>query len=59
MSIYLDGALILEFDTSEKILDEVKWGTKINMYLSVDSGGAGDSAILEKYEYSAPLDWGD
>ena len=59
VGIYLDGALILEFDTSEKILDEVKWGTKINMYLSVDSGGAGDSAILEKYEYSAPLDWGD
>ncbi len=59
VAIYLDGNLVLEFDTSEKILDEVKWGTKINMYLSVDSGGAGDSAILEKYEYSAPLDWGD
>ena len=59
VAIYLDDVLILEFDTSEKILDEVKWGTKINMYLSVDSGGAGDSAVLEKYEYSTPLDWGD
>ena len=59
VGIYLDGDLVLEFDTSEKILDEVKWGTKINMYLSVDSGGAGDSAVLEKYEYSAPLEWGD
>ena len=57
VGIYLDGALIYEFDTSEKILDEVKWGTKINMYLSVDSGGSGDSAVLEKYEYSAPLNW--
>ena len=57
--IYLDGTLIFEFDTSEKILDEVKWGTKISMYVSVDSGGSGDSAVLEKYEYSKPLDWGD
>lgn len=57
VSIYLDGKMILEFDTSEKIMDEVKWGTKINMYISVDSGAAGDSAVLEKYEYSAPLNW--
>lgn len=59
VSIYLDGKMILEFDTSEKIMDEVKWGTKINMYISVDSGGSGDSAVLEKYEYSAPLNWDD
>ena len=57
--IYMDGNMILDFDTSEKILDEVKWGTKINMYLSVDSGGSGDSAVLEKYEYSEPLNWDD
>ena len=57
--IYLDGTLIFEFDTSAEIMDEVKWGTKINMYLSVDSGGTGDSAVLEKYEYSEPLNWDD
>lgn len=42
------------FDTSANLLRSVKWGSKINMYIGVDKSG---SAILEWYEYTAPMNW--
>ncbi len=42
------------FETSETLLRSVKWGSKINMYFGADKSG---SAILEWYEYTAPLNW--
>jgi len=42
------------FDTSETLLRSVTWGSKINMYIGVDKSG---SAVLEWYEYTAPMNW--
>lgn len=42
------------FDTSESLLRSVTWGSKINMYVGVDKSG---SAVLEWYEYVAPMNW--
>ena len=52
-----DGADAVEagsFDTSEVLLRSVTWNAKINMYIGVDKSG---SAILEWYEYTAPMIW--
>lgn len=49
-----DAAEAGSFDTSENLLRSVKWGSKINMYIGVDKSG---SAILEWYEYTAPMNW--
>ena len=49
-----DAAEAGSFDTSENLLRSVKWGSKINMYVGVDKSG---SAILEWYEYTAPMNW--
>ena len=44
------------FDTSASLLRSVTWNAKINMYIGVDKSG---SAILEWYEYTAPMIWDD
>jgi hypothetical protein len=44
------------FDTGATMLRSVKWGSDINMYIGVDKSG---SAVLEWYEYTAPVDWGE
>ena len=52
-----DGADAVEagsFDTSASLLRSVTWGSKINMYIGVDKSG---SAVLEWYEYVAPMNW--
>lgn len=52
-----DGADAVEagsFDTSANLLRSVTWGAKINMYIGVDKSG---SAVLEWYEYVAPMNW--
>ena len=52
-----DGADAVEagsFDTAPTLLRTVTWGAKINMYIGVDKSG---SAILEWYEYTAPMNW--
>jgi hypothetical protein len=46
------------FDSSDSLLRTVTWGTNINMYLGVDNEGSG-SAVLEWYEYTAPMNWED
>ena len=42
------------FDTSENMLRTVTWGAEINMYFGVDKSG---SAVLDWYEYTAPMNW--
>ena len=50
----VNGVEAGSFDTSETMLRTVKWGSSINMYVGVDTGG---SAICEWYEYVAPMNW--
>ncbi|MBP5483190.1 MAG: hypothetical protein J6X99_02865 [Bacteroidales bacterium] len=50
----MNGVEAGSFDTSETMLRTVKWGSSINMYVGVDTGG---SAICEWYEYVAPMNW--
>ena len=52
----VNGKVAGSFDTSDELLRSITWGTKINMYLGVDNEGSG-SAILEWYEYTAPMNW--
>lgn len=54
-----DAAEAGSFDTSENLLRTVTWNAKINMYVGVDqvSDQAAGSAILEWYEYTAPMNW--
>ena len=52
----VNGVEAGSFDTSESMLRTVTWGTNINVYLGVDNEGSG-SAILEWYEYTAPMNW--
>ena len=49
-----ETAVAGSFDTSESLLRTVTWGSKINMYIGVDKSG---SAVLEWYEYIAPMNW--
>ena len=44
------------FDTAEDMLRTVTWGADINMYFGVDKSG---SAVLDWYEYTAPMNWDD
>ena len=52
----VNGKEAASFNTAEDMLRTVTWGANINMYIGVDKSG---SAILEWYEYTAPMDWGD
>ena len=52
----VNGTEAGSFDTSENLLRSITWGTSINMYLGVDNEGSG-TAILEWYEYTAPMNW--
>ena len=53
---YLDDQYVTQFTSADKVMYNVKWGSNFNTYLEVDKGGVG---TLEKYEYSAPIDWGN
>ena len=52
----VNGVEAGSFDTAEDMLRTVIWGKNINMYLGVDNENSG-SAILEWYEYTAPMNW--
>ena len=52
----VNGKVAASFDTSAEMLSTVLWGSSINMYLGVDNENSG-SAILEWYEYTAPMNW--
>lgn len=56
-----NGVEMCSFDTSENTMCTTKWGGKINMYVGADleSGKTNGSAVLEWYEYTAAMDWGD
>ena len=56
VSFYLDDVFVTTFTSAEKVMYNVKWGSSFNTYIEVDQGGQG---TLEKYEYSAPVNWGD
>ena len=49
-----DAVVAGSFDTSANLLRSVTWNAKINMYVGVDKSG---SAVLEWYEYTAPMNW--
>lgn len=52
----VNGVVSGSFDTAPDMLRTVTWGANINMYIGVDNEGSG-SAILEWYEYTAPMNW--
>lgn len=53
-----NGVEMVSFDTSASTMCTTLWGSKINMYVGVDqSGEVPGSAILEWYEYTAPMNW--
>lgn len=56
VSFYLDDVFVSSFTSADKVMYNVKWGSEFNTYIEVDDGGQG---TLEKYEYSAPVNWGD
>jgi len=53
----INGVEAASFDTSADMLHTVKWGSSINMYIGCDEEGSGSSAVLEWYEYTAPMNW--
>ena len=57
----VNGKVAATFDTSESLLRTVTWGAKINMYIGCDqvTDQPTGSAVLEWYDYTAPMDWGD
>ena len=52
----VNGKVAGSFDTSEEMLRTVTWGKSINAYIGVDNENSG-SAVLEWYEYTAPMNW--
>lgn len=56
VTYYVNGVESGSFDTSETMLRTVTWGASINMYIGVDNENSG-SAVLEWYEYTAPMNW--
>lgn len=59
VTFLVNGVEAGSFDTSEKILHTVTWGSSINMYVGVqdEEGQTGNSAVCEWYEYVAPMNW--
>ena len=54
----VNGVVSNSFDTSETLLRTITWGTNFNVYIGVDNENSG-SAVLEWYEYTAPMNWED
>ena len=54
----VNGVVSNSFDTSETLLRTITWGTTFNVYIGVDNENSG-SAVLEWYEYTAPMNWED
>ena len=56
-----NGVEMCSFDTSENTMCTTKWGKEINMYIGADleSGKTSGSAVLEWYEYTPAINWGD
>lgn len=50
----VNGEQVWSIDSSDSVMNKVIWGKSINMYIGVDTAG---SAVLEWYEYTAPVDW--
>ena len=53
VTFLLNGVEFCSFDSSASIMPAVLWGSSVNMYLGCETG----SAILEWYEYTAPMNW--
>ena len=54
VTFLVDGVEIGAFDSGDTVMHMVKWGSSINMYVGVDTGG---SAVCEWYEYTEPTNW--
>jgi hypothetical protein len=52
----VNGKVANTFDTGPTLLRSIYFGSNINMYIGCDTAG---SAVLEWYEYTAPLEWDD
>lgn len=57
VTFLVNGVEAGSFDSSPEVLYTVTWGAKINMYFGVYEEGEGSSAVLEWYEYTAPVNW--
>lgn len=53
----LNGVEMASYDTSASTMCTTMWGSKINMYIGVAADGNPGSAVLEWYEYTAPINW--
>lgn len=53
VTLLLDGVEFTSFDSNAGVMPAVLWGKSVNMYLGVETG----SAVLEWYEYTAPMNW--
>lgn len=53
VTLLLDGVEFTSFDSNAGVMPYVLWGKSVNMYLGVETG----SAVLEWYEYTAPINW--
>lgn len=51
-----NGIEVCSFDSSDSVMHKVTWGSDINMYVGVDTGG---SAVCEWYEYTEPINWNE
>ena len=53
VALQVDGTDAYAFNTSATVMNMVKWGSNINMYIGVETG----SAVLDWYEYTPPFSW--
>lgn len=56
VSYLINGVEAASFDTSENTLPYVTWGADIFLYFGVAGSG---SAVLDWYEFTPAIDWGD
>ena len=54
VTYYVNGVESASFDTGPEMLRSVYMGASINMYLGCDTAG---SAVLEWWDYTAPMNW--
>ena len=53
VQLQVDGKDAYAFNSSADVMNMVKWGASINMYIGVETG----SAVLDWYEYTPPFSW--
>ena len=56
ITFLVNGTEAASFDSSDKILHTITWGSSSTIYVGVDEAG---SAVCEWYEYTEPMNWED